>query len=145
MRAENAADFSEKTEKSGNLIRLALSQSTIAALKWRFFLQQKFVGHSVLGAIRQAIAGRNVVSSASVALPEEQKTYRRVSAHALPLAWGPWTTVWTQMGVVGSNRDRHVSRIKLSFHATSRWKSSFDVEIKGGDSFVRTLGTDLRL
>ncbi len=44
------------------------------------------------------------------------------------------------MGVLGPDRDHHVSRIQLSFRATSNWQSSFDVEIRGGDQFIRTLG-----
>jgi hypothetical protein len=59
---------------------------------------------------------------------------------ALPLIWGPWVEIWAQYGVRGPNADKHREIIDISFAIWSRKPSSFDIEIKGGDQFLRAVG-----
>ena len=102
-------------------------------------MQQKFIGNSIHSAIKRAILNNSPSVDSQPNYGVEQK-YRRTSAVAPALAWGHWTEVWSQFGVVGVNRDSHVTRLRMSFDITSLEKSSFDVEIRGGDNFVRTIG-----
>lgn len=62
------------------------------------------------------------------------------SVAAPPLFWGAWTEIYAQFGVTGPNADQHQTRLNISFHIVGRGESSFDVEIKGGDRLIRTLG-----
>lgn len=47
---------------------------------------------------------------------------------------------WAQFGVIGPDADQQLSTITLSFSSTTEAPSTFDVEIKGGDRHIRTIG-----
>ena len=59
---------------------------------------------------------------------------------APPIFWGPWVQIWAQVGVLGPDKEKHQSIINVSFETQSDAPSTFDVEIKGGDNFIRTIG-----
>lgn len=59
---------------------------------------------------------------------------------APPLIWGPWVEIWAQAGVAGPNPDQHQSIINIRYDTQSVAPSTFDVEIKGGDNFIREIG-----
>lgn len=69
-----------------------------------------------------------------------EKKFRQFDVWAGPLIWGPWTEVWAQYGVKGPDADRHVSYVKISFDTLSDAPSPFQVEIKGGDRFISSVG-----
>ncbi len=65
------------------------------------------------------------------------KSSGRFHVLAPPRFFGPWQQVWSQFGVAG-NDDTIKQRIKINFESMSDAPSSFDVEISGGDRFIRT-------
>ena len=48
--------------------------------------------------------------------------------------------MWAEDGSGGSNANRHRSVVNISFDTQSQAPSTFDVEIKGADRFIRTIG-----
>jgi hypothetical protein len=68
----------------------------------------------------------------------EQKTL--FSILVPPRNWSHWVKIWAQYGVLGPDADSHQTILNVSFHEKGFLKSSFDVQIKGGDEFIRTLG-----
>ena len=67
----------------------------------------------------------------------DKKAWFDVPAPAL--VWGPWITIWAQFGVIGPDSDTHQTFLRVVFKAR-RPLSSFDVELKGGDEIIRTIG-----
>ena len=67
----------------------------------------------------------------------------RIEVWAGPKIWGPWTEIWSQFGVVGPNAANHQSVVDVSFDVSRNGEgaSSFDVEIRGGDRFISTVGS----
>ncbi len=59
---------------------------------------------------------------------------------APPNRWGNWVPVFAQIGVVGPNPDRHQTKIRITFVTTGELLSSYDVQIKGGDRAINTVG-----
>lgn len=72
--------------------------------------------------------------------PVQTKGYDSAQAWAPPLFWGPWVELFSQFGVVGPNSADNVTRVELDFDTSSQAPSTFDVEIKGGDRFIRSSG-----
>ena len=62
------------------------------------------------------------------------------SVWAPPKAWGPWVAIWSQFGIIGPDADGHKTVVHVSFDSESDEYSPFDVEIKGGDTFISTIG-----
>ena len=103
-------------------------------------LKNTFQGRTPLEAIRRALAQSNS-GFGQTTRQEDQKAVRdKFNVFAGPLFWGPWQPIWTQYGVVGPNASRNVSSKKVSFKDVSRQRSTFDVEFKGGDKSIRTMG-----
>ena len=92
----------------------------------------EFKGATLADAVRNATAAYDKKSG------REEKQIAEVWAP--PLVWGPWVDIYTQYGVVGSESDRHVTRLRVNFRSISNAKTTFDVEIRGGDDFVRAIG-----
>lgn len=68
----------------------------------------------------------------------EQK--KRFGVVAPPLFWGQWVEIWAQAGVIGRNPDKRRSIINVRFDTQTRAPSTFDVQIKGGDRLIQTIG-----
>ena len=96
-------------------------------------MQYDFRGRSLQEAVRKAVSnqGRKSIQS---------KGNDSAQAWAPPLFWGPWVEVFTQFGVVGAESHNHVTRVDIDFATISQAKSTFDVEIKGGDRFISSSG-----
>ncbi len=92
----------------------------------------EFKGADLAEAVRNA--------TAAYGKPGRQETKSTQQVWAPPLFWGPWVDIHTQFGVVGTESERHVTRLDVSFDTRSQAPSTFDVEIKGGDDFVRAIG-----
>ena len=65
---------------------------------------------------------------------------RRFGVVAPPRFWGQWVEIWAQAGVIGRNPDKHRSIINVKFDSQTMARSTFDVQIKGGDRFIQTIG-----
>jgi hypothetical protein len=57
-----------------------------------------------------------------------------------PAIWSSWVAIWAQYGVLGPDADSNQAIIEVSFDIEGDAGSTFDIEIKGGDEFIRTLG-----
>ncbi|MEM6413334.1 MAG: colicin Z C-terminal domain-related protein [Pseudomonadota bacterium] len=67
--------------------------------------------------------------------------YKKIGEVAAPaLVWGVWVPIFNQFGVRGPNADNHITRLRVSYSVVSETKSTFDVEIKGGDELVTDVG-----
>lgn len=62
------------------------------------------------------------------------------SVWAPPLTWGPWTEIFRSIGRLGEDRHEAQIRKTISYRSASQAKSTFDVEIRGGDRFVSSVG-----
>lgn len=102
-------------------------------------MQKLIRGDTVADAIKRAVE-RDRLENCVHLLDEVEAKSGRFSAWAPPLFWGAWVNVWAQIGVVGPDKDRHVTYVNISFETVSEAPSSFDVEIKGADVPVRTYG-----
>lgn len=102
-------------------------------------MQLKFTGNSIQSTIRLAVQGKHQIESFPQSDQLEEKL-RRFDVRAFPLIWTHWIEVWAQFGVAGRNSDTHVSQINVAYGIISTENSSFDVEIKGGDRFIRNIG-----
>ena len=93
-------------------------------------------GKTLGEAIHKSLHRERIIQRKTI--PELTKKGRFIVL-APPLFWGFWTEIWAQFGVVGPNADRHRAIVNVSFD-TQSGGSSFDVEIKGGDRFIRSVG-----
>lgn len=84
-------------------------------------------------AVRKAVSNQSPKSIGT-------KGYDSAQAWAPPMFWGPWVGVFSQFGVVGPASDDHVTQVDIDFDTNSQAPSTFDVEIKGGDRFIRSSG-----
>ncbi len=62
------------------------------------------------------------------------------SIWAPPLAWGAWIEIFATFGDISDDRNDNQIRKVISYRTTSQAKSTFDVEIRGGDRFVSDVG-----
>jgi len=97
----------------------------------------EFFGKTLGEAITKSMHNKKLIRHGN---REPLTTKGRFRVIAPPLFWGPWVEVWAQFGVVGANADSHRATVKVSFETQSRRPSTFDVEIKGGDRLIRTIG-----
>ena len=96
-------------------------------------MKYEFTGKSLESAVRQAVSQSGIAE-------HQQKGFRSTRATAPPLYWGGWVDAFSQFGVVGSEKDNHVTRVNLVFSIVSGHQSAFDVEISGGDRHISTIG-----
>lgn len=96
-------------------------------------MKYDFRGKSLQEAVQKAVSNQRTKSV-------QTKGYDSAQAWAPPLFWGPWVEVFSQFGVVGPNSADNVTRVEIDFDTNSYAPSTFDVEIKGGDSFIRSSG-----
>ena len=93
-------------------------------------MQNLHIGSTVRLALSKA-TGKN--------LKPDQKA-GRFQAYAPPLKWGPQVEIFAQFGVVGPNRDEHITKVKVHFDTQSQASSPFEVKITGGDQTITTAG-----
>jgi len=96
-------------------------------------MQYEFRGRNLQEAVRKAVSNQSTKSI-------QAKGNDSAQAWAPPLFWGPWVEVFSQFGVVGADSQDHVTKVDIDFATMSQAKSTFDVEIKGGDRFVSSSG-----
>ncbi len=65
---------------------------------------------------------------------------RTAGVLATPIVWSGWIEVFAQLGVVGRDKRNHVTYVDVTFSIEGEYQSSYDIEIKGGDRFIRTYG-----
>ncbi len=96
-------------------------------------MQYEFRGKSIQEAVRKAVSKQT---------PKYIRTkgYDSAQAWAPPLFWGPWVEVFSQFGVAGADSDGYVTQVDIDFDTNSNAPSTFDIEIKGGDSFISSSG-----
>lgn len=97
----------------------------------------EFYGKTLGEAITKSIQKEKLIKHENA---EPLTTKGRFRVVAPPLVWGPWVEVWAQFGVTGANADSHRATIKVSFETQTPAASTFDIEIKGGDRLIRTIG-----
>ena len=96
-------------------------------------MQYEFRGKTIREAVGRA-------TSANKGQSLDTKGGNSTRVWAPPLVWGPWQEVFSQFGVVGPNSNNHVTRVTVSFATQSNVLSTFDVEIRGGDQDIRSIG-----
>lgn len=61
-------------------------------------------------------------------------------AYAPPGFWGPWQILWTRLGVVGPDQDRHRSVLNVVYPSQAQAPSTFDIQIDDGERVHRMPG-----
>ncbi len=62
------------------------------------------------------------------------------SVEAPALRWGAWVGIFAQDGVIDPDAEYHQMVVNVSFDSEGFSPSTFDVEIRGGDQFISTVG-----
>ena len=95
--------------------------------------------------MRREFRGRDLGEVVRATLEEQPSRLERKGSEtaqiwAPPFVWGPWTDVFVQFGVVGPDREDHVTVVNVAFDTASQAPSTFDIEIRGGDAFISSSG-----
>ncbi len=98
----------------------------------------EYYGRTLEEAVHNAVNRKQYNSHKYNGLQLQKK--QRFDVPAPAKSWGVWVELWSQFGVTGPNRDNYQSIIGISYETISRGPSTFDVEIMGGDDFIRTVG-----
>lgn len=100
-------------------------------------MNHEFRGRTVNEAIECATRSWCVGHSLHSAAVEIKSNF---SVWAPPLLWGPWQEIFAVFGVIGQNADDSQIRKTISYQTLSQAKSTFDIEIRGGDRFISAVG-----
>lgn len=96
----------------------------------------EFHGEDTNTALRAALG----VRSRKELQKRQREQKGNASVSVSPGEWSNWIEVFSQFGVVGPGKDQKVKRVRISFKIVSGLAGSFDVEVRGGDSPIRTTG-----